>query len=118
LPTLLLKFIVLQSFDPESSVPIGPQFARWLPDGEQDALAVETDDSDATLTVWFERHGFIDGGGFIRFDASRREVDPAIVPRQVPLQAGHLRGKVTLRNVEAVASAPAAFRVRVWQITS
>jgi len=39
--------------------PNGPLFDRWLPDGQKDAVALNTGDSHATLTVWFARMGYM-----------------------------------------------------------
>jgi hypothetical protein len=81
----------------------GPAFHRWLPDGERDALALDTEDPAAELRVWFERRGYIGtegpDEGFIRYSPDRREVDPAIMERQGVLEAGPLLGAIGLRDV-------------------
>jgi hypothetical protein len=88
--TLLLKFIIQNN---------SPLFHRWLPDGEQDAIVLPSADPGAILKVWFERRGFVDDSGFIRFSWPRREVDPEIMSRQGILTAGHLLGLLELKNL-------------------
>ncbi|MFQ5851657.1 MAG: hypothetical protein ACE5JU_13870 [Candidatus Binatia bacterium] len=98
MPTLLLKFgIVLEDYLRIDHIK-GPLFHRWLPDGEKNAIELETEDLNAQLKIWFERRGFVDGS-FIRFDYERREVDPEIMSRQAILDAGPLIGLLEIRNV-------------------
>ncbi len=99
MPKLLLKFAI--DLDEMSSSHFGhhgPQFHRWLPDGEKDAIVLDTSDSNAILKVWFERRGFVDGG-LIRYDRKRREVDPGIVPKQAVLDAGPLMGLLGIHEI-------------------
>ncbi len=98
--TLLLKFgINLEEY----SLSIiaqhhGPLFHRWLPDGEKDAIVLDTGDSNIELRVWFERRGFVDNG-FIKFDYKRREVNPEIIPKQAILDAGPLWGLLKIQGL-------------------
>src|SRR5262245_34545234 len=100
--TLLLKLSVylqdpnLRPLGPFSHH--GPLFSKWLPDGESDAIVLNPD-ADATLKLWFERHGFTDEHGFIRFDYQRREVDSGVMERQALLSAGPLKGLLELRGL-------------------
>lgn len=91
--TLLLRFAVNLC---DTSYPFmhhGPLFHRWLPDGENDAILLVTEDPSAELKVWFERFGFRrEAGGFIIFDYKRREVDPDTMSKQAVLDAGPLMG--------------------------
>jgi hypothetical protein len=82
----------------------GPIFHRWLPDGEADALVLDTPDANARLKVWFDRTGYLEtaDGNLIRFDPSRREVDPEIVAEQAMLDAGPIRGLLTIELFDPV----------------
>jgi hypothetical protein len=101
MPKLLLKFgINLEESGSRSAFleHHGPQFHRWLPDGERDAIFLDTGDPNAILKVWFERRGFVDGS-FIKYDRTRREVDPGIVPKQAVLDAGPLIGLLEINAI-------------------
>ncbi|MBE9513549.1 MAG: hypothetical protein IMY83_00765, partial [Chloroflexi bacterium] len=109
--TLLLKFKLRLECSPIRSGALytpgvfGPQFHRWLPDGEKDAIVLDTGDLSATLKVWFERWGFVDGN-LIRFDYERQEVEPEIMVQQGRLDAGPLIGLLEIRRLsqEDIAS--------------
>lgn len=75
----------------------GPLFHRWLPDGEKDAIVLQIKMAKAELKLWFERYGFVDRD-FIRFDKERREVDANIMAKQAILDAGTLKGLLSIRN--------------------
>jgi hypothetical protein len=93
--TLLLRFVVsLIDYEESRHEHInGPLFHRWLPDGENDAIALETGNPDVELKIWFERRGFVDNS-FVKYDNMRHEVDPDVMVRQGKLEAGHLRGSL------------------------
>lgn len=96
---ILLKFvIILKDCSLPDSLP-GPLFYRWLPDGVNDALILDTGEQNVELKIWFERMGFVNADGFIEFDYKRREVDPKIIPMQAILTAGHLYGLLEIRDV-------------------
>ena len=99
--TLLLKFgINLESYDlPAIAQHHGPLFHRWLPDGEKDAIVLDPEDSNAKLKVWFERWGFVDSNGWIKFCYNRREIDPNIIPTQAILDAGPLMGLLEIKEL-------------------
>lgn len=84
----------------------GPLFHRWLPDGEKHAIVLNTGDPDTNLKVWFERCGFVDSGGHIRFDYKRQEVDTKIIPMQAILDAGPLIGILEIRGLSSEELAP------------
>jgi hypothetical protein len=91
--TILFDFVV-QLKDSNQPYPFGhegPLFHRWLPDGEKDAIALNTGDPQAELKVSFERRGFMDDG-HVRFKWNRREVDPSVIPRQAVLEGGYMVG--------------------------
>ena len=87
--TMLLKFrINLELYELQTlNRNHGPLFHRWLPDGQQDSIVLDTGHPNSDLEVWFERRGFVDDG-WIRFDYKRREVDPEIMSKQGVLDAG------------------------------
>jgi hypothetical protein len=97
MPSLMFRFAVgLSRHDlPHYDAPEGPYFHRWLPNGEMDAIDITNGNGLASLKLWFERTGFMDGG-FIRYDRKRTEVDPNIMFRQGKLKAGALRGKAVI----------------------
>jgi len=63
-PRLILQFVVdLKDHDHE--FPFGPHgavFHRWVPDGPADGIKLDVGDPQATLTLWFERRGYVDKG--------------------------------------------------------
>jgi len=76
----------------------GPLFHRWLPDGEKDALVLDVGTDNAELKVWFERRGYVEGG-LIKYDVTRKEVNPAVIPTQAALTAGSLFGSLEIRDL-------------------
>jgi len=100
MPSLLLRFkIELESDFLIDVQPYGPIFNRWLPEGKDDAIVLDTGDASSVIKVWFERRGFVDTYGFIRFDYDRQEVDPEIIPRQEILYAGPLNGLLKVQDL-------------------
>jgi hypothetical protein len=98
MPTLLLKFYVyLKRIDVMRDFE-GPLFHRWLPDGEKDALVLDVGTENAVLKVWFERRGFLERG-LVRYDVTRKEVDPAVIPTQAALTAGSLFGSLGIQGL-------------------
>lgn len=106
--TLLLKFrINLEIFWVLASLhPHGPIFHKWLPDGENDAIFLNTGNNNTELKVWFERQGFVDDYGFIRFSPNSRKVDPTIIPKQAKLDAGPLFGILKINKIKENYLAP------------
>ena len=100
MPKLLLKFgINLEAKDTQFALEHhGPQFHRWLPDGEKDAILLDTGDPNAVLKVWFERRGFV-RDGFIVYDRKRQEADSEIIPKQAVLDAGPLMGLLEIHEI-------------------
>jgi len=76
----------------------GPLFHRWLPNGEKDAIMLETGDENVELKIWFERLGYLDGS-FIKFDKMRHEVEPEIMDKQGMLEAGPLQGSLKIGGI-------------------
>jgi len=71
----------------------GPLFHRWLPDGEEDAITLDTKDPNLLVRVWFERRGCV-VSRFIVYDDERREVDPEVLAEQALLEVGPLSGEL------------------------
>jgi len=105
--TLLLKFgIHLEEYDfPTIAQHHGPLFHRWLPEGEEDAIILDTGDPSVDIKLWFEQWGFIDNG-WIKFSYDRREVDPKIIPTQAILDAGPLIGLLEVKGLSKQELAP------------
>lgn len=98
--TLLLRFrINLEERNGSTySAHKGPLFHRWLPDGEKDAIILNTGYPKAELKVWFERFGCIrKGDSFITHDYERREVDPDTMVKQGVLEGGPLFGLLKIQ---------------------
>jgi len=100
---LLLKFTILLE---DQNIPTiirwqGPLFHRWLPNGEKDAIILETNDSDAELKVWFEKEGFA-SRTFMRPDKSQDS--DHIISEQGKLDAGPLKGLLTIKNLSQAES--------------
>ncbi|MGB3904411.1 MAG: hypothetical protein WBB22_05770 [Anaerolineae bacterium] len=97
--TLLLKFeIDLDRDILPRRLHSGPRFHRWLPDGEKDAIALDTCDPHADLKVWFERRGYVELDS-IRYDYERREVDPDILATEGLVSGGPLLGLLRLTGL-------------------
>lgn len=94
---ILLKFAIILENE-ELSMHYGPLFHRWLPDGLKDAIFLNTGDNNATLKIWFERRGFVQGG-FIVFNYKKHEVDAKIIPSQGVLEGGPLFGLLEVRGL-------------------
>lgn len=71
----------------------GIRFHRWLPDGEKDAIDLDTIYPDTKIKLWFKRFGF-DERGRIVFNDERKEVDPDLMNKQGSLESGPLFGKI------------------------
>ena len=92
MPSLSISFAVRLVQDDAC----GPQFHRWLPDGQSDALRLTTTDPAVMLSVWLERRGFMALGNMIHFDLKRREIEPTFIPQQGRLEAGNLYGSLSI----------------------
>jgi hypothetical protein len=95
---LLFDFVV-QLQNHELSSPLnhnGPLFHKWLPDGESDAIILDTDDPSAEFKVSFKRFGFVDESGYIRFEWNVNKIDPTVIPRQAVLEGGFMVGWLSL----------------------
>ncbi len=98
--TLLLKFCIRLEVDFKQWGPRahGPYFHRWLPNGKEDALVLNTGDPSAKLVVWFERLGFKRDEEII-FDYKRREVDAEAMRKQGVIEAGPLWGSLEVTKI-------------------
>jgi hypothetical protein len=80
--------------------PVGPTFHRWLPDGEHDAIVLDSSRAGASpVRAWFERRA-INSGGWLRFNWEGKEFDPSIMARQAPLDAGYLCADAVFAEVD------------------
>jgi hypothetical protein len=70
-----------------------------LPNGETDALVLQTDEPNATLRVWTERRGYVSGSK-IEYAKDRNEVDPTIIPGQGVLDGGYVFGRLEIPDVQ------------------
>lgn len=107
---ILLDFVVqLQNDDlPYPLNHNGPLFHKWLPDGENDAVVLDTGEPTAELKVSFKRFGFIDDSGYVRYDRNRSEIDPTVIPRQAVLEGGYM---IAWLSIEMKDDQVAAFRL-------
>lgn len=97
---LLFDFVV-QLQNQELPYPLnhnGPLFHKWLPEGETDAIFLNTGEPTAELKVSFTRRGFVDKSGFIRFKWDVNKIDPTIIPRQAVLEGGFMVGWLSLET--------------------
>jgi len=76
----------------------GPRFHRWLPDGENDAIEIDSKFSEGKIKVWFERRGYVSRGS-IEYDRKRHEVDSDIMSTQGLLEGGSLHGKLDFLDI-------------------
>ena len=91
MPSIKIKFGVhLENYNLRYPVRHGPLFNRWLPDGSNDAIDIQTGEPATKLKLWFDRRGYVDT--FIEFDYNRKEIDEEIMVRQAVLDAGPLMG--------------------------
>jgi hypothetical protein len=105
-PPLLIRFQI--DLEKEGAhewfCPHGPLFHRWLPDGQRDAIKLNTGHPSATIRVWFERFGVTINRASeteeVVFVRDKREVDPAAMDRQGVLSAGPLFGELRLEKCD------------------
>jgi hypothetical protein len=100
MPDLELRYCIpLEDYSISNSFrPNGPLFHRWLPDGENDLLRLNTSDQTILLTAWFKRRGYV-RDSFIEFAWDKFEVDPTIMERQAILDAGPIIGCIYVSEI-------------------
>lgn len=80
--------------------PKGPLFSRWLPNGEAEAITLDTGKSDYILQVWFEHRASVDNSGFIVYDYNiKNQIPNEKIEKQSLLDGGLLFGKLLLKNL-------------------
>ena len=102
--TLLVRFgINLEDLElPEAPRrPHGPLFHRWLPDGESDAIHLQTGINGTSLKVWFERFGCV-RDGMVSFKYGVKLAQSDLIPRHGVLDAGPLLGLCEVQKPSAV----------------
>jgi hypothetical protein len=79
----------------------GPLFHRWLPNGKADAIRLSSDIPNSELQIWFERRGIVQRGKdtLVKYDYDGQAVEADLIRRQAILDAGPLRGLLTIRNI-------------------
>lgn len=76
----------------------GPLFHRWLPDGTRDIIDLDTDNAYSKLTVWFDQMGKKERDLLV-YDPTKNEVTDEDIDKQGVLDAGPLKGKLTLSDL-------------------
>lgn len=76
----------------------GPLFHRWIPNGKEDALSLDTRVPYTSLKIWFERRGYV-RNGCIEFDSKRKEVDESVMEKQGVLEGGRLFGSLQIDEI-------------------
>lgn len=99
--SVLLKFAIsLENTDFLGfDQPHGALFHRWLPDGEKDAIIIELKEPSSILKMWFERLGYVNKDGYVKFDLEKKEIDLKAISTQAILQGGPLYGLLELREI-------------------
>lgn len=97
---LLLKFWIPLEYQNQylEIEKFGPFFHRWLPDGEKDAIELQTSVPDIKLKIWFDRSGLFDNE-FIKFDYQTYEVPAHLIEKQSYLDGGPVIGLLELQNL-------------------
>jgi len=78
----------------------GPQFHRFMPDGQSDAVWLTPEGDPHEIRVWFDRTAK-KRGDFLEWDRDGTEFDEATMRRQGKLEAGNLRGELVMLDVSA-----------------
>jgi hypothetical protein len=97
-PDLRLRFVLrLEREKDFRYLTDGVAFHRWLPNGPEDAIELQTGHSGSTLRVWFKRMGFVEPEGElpqVRYALNREELTDAAIVVQGRLSSGPLFGEV------------------------
>jgi hypothetical protein len=98
---LLLSFTIhLENYEIDKLVrPNGVLFHQWLPNGRKNLIKLPVRDSRNSIEIWFNRRGYVDKSGFIRFDRKQKKVDIGAMKRQGKLDAGQLWGQARFVHV-------------------
>lgn len=72
---------------------IGPLFSKFLPK-EDDRIEIKL--KEGHIKFWFEKRGFHDESGYIRYDFNKNEIDEKVIPNQGIIEGGHLFGEIQL----------------------
>jgi len=73
-------------------------FHRWLPNGQEDSIKLETRYPKTELKIWFERFGTVRNNEIV-FDRVKQEVDPNIMNKNGILYSGPLFGLFVLKDI-------------------
>ncbi len=69
----------------------GPLFSKFLPNDKEDTIEIKIKDG-LIISFWFERRGFHDESGFIRYKFKRKEINDSVISRQGIIEGGPLFG--------------------------
>jgi len=75
-------------------------FHRWLPNGKEHSIKLETRYPKTELEIWFERFGFVKDIEII-FNLKRREVDPDVMDKMGILRSGPLFGLFKMGDISS-----------------
>src|SRR5260221_1744382 len=90
--SIKLRFHLRLESEPVGHLKVqGPQFHRFLPDGQNDAVWLTPEGDPHEIRVWFDRTAK-KRGDFLEWDRDGTEFDEATMRRQGKLEAGNLRG--------------------------
>jgi hypothetical protein len=101
-PKIIIKFVKSLEERGYGHFPTryGVWFHRWLPDGEKDAIILESGHYDAKVKLWFARFGRVENGRIV-YDEKLKEVDPDVMTKQGLLESGNLFGKIESFEITA-----------------
>lgn len=74
----------------------GPLFSKFLPNNNQDNIELKFEEGFAKF--WFERRGFHDESGLIKYDFNKKEIKDHSISRQGIIQGGPLFGELTISS--------------------
>lgn len=99
---LQLKFtLFLKDYDLDFDYSQGNLlFHRWLPNGKEHSIKLETRYPKTELEIWFERFGFVKDIEII-FNLKRREVDPDVMDKMGILRSGPLFGLFKMGDISS-----------------
>lgn len=96
--SIMLKFIVsFESYHGNFSNH-GPLFHRWLPEGNKDAITIDTGNTNVRLSIWFERFSS-SSNGQIKVDSSTKDIDSNLISTHAIVNGGPLFGLLEIDDV-------------------
>jgi len=74
----------------------GPLFSKFFPNNNQDNVELKFEKGVAKF--WFERRGYIDESGLIKYDFNKKELKEDLIFRQGIIQGGPLFGELIISS--------------------